>query len=45
MKAGQRAMTSDLFRLNGAVVRDAAVEAWLSEHDGELGAIARHWFR
>lgn len=27
-----------------AVKRDPAVEAWLREHSGELGAIARRWF-
>lgn len=32
-------------RFNGAVVRDPAIEAWMAEHTGELGAIARHWFR
>jgi len=34
----------ELFRLNGAVERDPAVEAWMNEHGGELGAIAREWF-
>jgi hypothetical protein len=33
-----------LFRLPGAVTRDPAVEAWLSQRSGDLGAIARHWF-
>ena len=33
-----------LFRLNGAVERDPAIEAWLKQHSGELGAIARQWF-
>ncbi|MCC6536521.1 MAG: DUF1801 domain-containing protein [Bryobacterales bacterium] len=31
-------------RFNGAVERDPAIEAWLREQAGELGAIARHWF-
>ena len=35
---------SDLFRLNGTVARDPAIDAWLTEHTGELGAIAREWF-
>lgn len=33
-----------LFRLSLGVRRDPAVEAWLSEQPGELGAIAREWF-
>lgn len=37
-------MTSQLLRLNGAVERDPAIDAWLHEHRGELGAIAREWF-
>lgn len=37
-------MTSGFFRLNGAMERDVAIEAWFREHHGELGAIARHWF-
>lgn len=27
-----------------AVRRDPAVDAWLREHDGELGALAQRWF-
>ncbi len=37
-------MRTDLLRFNGAVERDPAIEAWMKEHAGELGAIARHWF-
>jgi hypothetical protein len=33
-----------LFRLNGAVERDPAIDAWSKEHAGELGSIARRWF-
>jgi hypothetical protein len=33
-----------LFRLNGAVPRDPAVEAWLEGRAGELGGLAREWF-
>ena len=36
---------SQLFRFPDAVRRDPAVEAWMREHEGELGAIARHWFQ
>ena len=35
---------SQLFLLSGSVQRDPAVEKWLREHTGELGAIARRWF-
>lgn len=35
---------SQLFRFPSAVKRDPAVDAWLDEHAGELGAIARCWF-
>lgn len=37
--------TSDkLFRLDGAVERDPAIDLWLKRQPGELGAIARKWF-
>ena len=36
--------TTDLLRFNGAVQRSPAIDAWLKEHGGELGAIAQHWF-
>jgi hypothetical protein len=35
---------TELFRLDGAVERDPAVDAWMKKHQGELGAIAREWF-
>jgi hypothetical protein len=37
-------MDAQLFRLNGAVEHDPAIDAWFHEHGGELGAIAHHWF-
>jgi hypothetical protein len=37
-------MRTDLLRFNGAVERDPAIDAWMKERDGELGAIAREWF-
>jgi hypothetical protein len=37
-------MRTDLFRLNGAIKRDPDVEAWMQEHRGELGLIAKKWF-
>jgi hypothetical protein len=33
-----------LFRLSLGLRRDPAVEAWLDEQPGELGAVARAWF-
>ena len=37
-------MRKDLLRFHGAVERDPAIEAWMKEHAGDLGAIARRWF-
>ncbi len=37
-------MRDELLRFNGAVERDPAIDAWMKEHSGELGAIARRWF-
>ena len=37
-------MRTELLRLNGAVKRDRAVDNWMKEHTGELGAIAQLWF-
>lgn len=37
-------MKTRLFRLNGAIQHDPAIDAWLKAHAGELGAIAQHWF-
>jgi len=31
-------------RSSGSAKRDPAISAWMNEHSGELGAIARHWF-
>ncbi len=35
---------SQIFLFPTAVKRDPAIEVWLREHSGELGAIARRWF-
>jgi hypothetical protein len=35
---------SRLFRFPTSVKRDPAIEAWIREHRGELGAIAECWF-
>src|ERR1051326_2914513 len=39
-----KAMRTKLLRFNGAVERDASIDAWLKDHGGELGAIALQWF-
>ena len=33
-----------ILRFFGSVKRDPGIDAWMEEHPGELGAIARHWF-
>jgi hypothetical protein len=35
---------SQLFLFHNAIRRDPAVEGWMREHPGELGAIAQRWF-
>lgn len=35
---------SPLMRFPASVTRDPAIEAWMHEHTGELGATARRWF-
>jgi hypothetical protein len=37
-------MKADLLRFDGAVERDPAIEAWMKDHAGALGAIAQEWF-
>src|SRR5499427_3676824 len=37
-------MRTELLRFNDAVERDAAIDAWMKEHAGGLGAIAHQWF-
>src|SRR5213593_4149952 len=38
------AAMSRLLRFTGSVRRDRAVDRWMTEHSGELGAIAQRWF-
>jgi hypothetical protein len=33
-----------LLRFPSAVQRDPAIEVWMRDHAGELGAVARRWF-
>ncbi len=35
---------NQLFRLPSSVKRDPAIDAWMEEHAGDLGAIAHYWF-
>jgi hypothetical protein len=37
-------MKTDILRFNGAVERDPAIDAWMKQHKGELGANAKKWF-
>jgi len=37
-------MKTELLRFDGTVERDPAIDAWMKEHSGELGAIAHQWF-
>ena len=37
-------LMSRLFLLSSTVRREPAIEAWMREHAGELGAIAQRWF-
>jgi len=37
-------MRTEFLRFDGAVARDPAIDAWMNERTGELGAIARQWF-
>src|SRR5580692_5170115 len=34
-----------LLRFPGSVKRESAIEVWMCEHSGELGAIAQRWFK
>ena len=37
-------MNTDIFRLNGTIPHDPAIDAWMKNNSGDLGAIARQWF-
>ena len=37
-------MRTELLRFDGAVLRDPAIDVWMKDHAGELGAIAERWF-
>jgi hypothetical protein len=38
-------MREEFLRFNGTVERDPAIDAWMKEHAGELGALAQAWFQ
>ncbi len=35
---------NQILRFPSSVKRDPAIDAWMKEHSGELGAVARQWF-
>jgi len=37
-------MKSDFLRFDGGVQHDPAIDAWMKQNAGELGAIAHRWF-
>src|ERR1700690_4491909 len=37
-------MKSQILRFNGAVERHPAIDVWMKQHPGKLGAIAQEWF-
>lgn len=37
-------MKAELLRFDGSVERDPAIDTWMKDHAGELGAIALQWF-
>src|SRR5271154_6082672 len=37
-------MRTELLRFDGTVEHDPAIDAWMREHEGALGGIAREWF-
>jgi hypothetical protein len=37
-------MKAEFLRFNGTLQRDPAIDRWMKQHAGELGAIAREWF-
>ena len=44
-KAKGTSSASQLLRFPSSVRRDPAIEVWMHEHSGELGAIAQLWFQ
>ena len=44
MAVSRAMMRTELLRFNGAAERDPAIDAWMNQRTGELGATARQWF-
>jgi len=44
LQHGNEIAMDRLFRFSSAVRRDPAIEVWMGEHEGQLGAIAQRWF-
>lgn len=44
-KQRTHATAAEFLRFDGAVERDPAIDAWMKEHPGDLGAIAHQWFK
>jgi hypothetical protein len=38
-------MSTGLLRFDSTLERDPAIDAWMENHAGELGAIAQQWFQ
>lgn len=38
-------MPPQLLRFNATLEHDPAIDIWFTQHPGELGAIAHHWFQ
>jgi hypothetical protein len=38
-------MSTELLRFDSTLERDPAIDAWMKNHAGELGAIAQQWFQ
>jgi len=41
---GNEFLMSRVMRFPGSVKRDPAIDIWMREHSGDLGAIAQRWF-
>ena len=37
-------MNTEILRLNGTKQHDPAIDAWMKNNSGDLGALARQWF-
>jgi hypothetical protein len=44
VRPNPKEIVSQLFRFPSSVKRDPSIDAWMSQHAGKLGEIAKHWF-